>query len=580
MFCSNCGTKIDDNAKFCLNCGAKVMPVASVPSVSDTETVYPVQTPDQPAPAQPAQPDQNFMPQGTIFPMGYDSAEEATKTVAESAPSQVPQQTPVSVPQAMAQETAVPNPTPVPGANPPFVQSPPSMGQTPQYTAPPVAKAPKKKKGKGWIIAVAALLVLALIGGGLYYVKSYRPQQQSKEYQQKALDAYHAGDLDTAMEYLEKAYEISPDENVSKALGAVYYEISYNATQEGDTSKAVEYAEKWYALLPNDDDLKVQLITAYWDIAFDAGGEGDYRTAIDYCKKIEALGVPKEEMKTSLFNYLNGAYNLLIMDLTMAGDTDQALMVLEEGKPYLTDDEYNSRLAEINGDSSGSDDSGSGSSSQPADDGEKPVVEEVTDINTLAQRIAGLSDNQHTPSSALILPLYTEYVDPLISGGQPYTVKLDSSFHYDYVRFYPSDETEGGYYVYYGQLDASGNRSGEGWIISCFNTDTGLDLYFYNADWVNDIANGFFVEYNFFGEDFSEQTMYTGTVKDYLYDGSIKIVWKNGETYYATYNNGVPEVLGDDPDDGQKIIAYNEYGDLWLKVPASSVNDPVGLEKM
>ena len=79
---------------------------------------------------------------------------------------------------------------------------------------------------------------------------------------------------------------------------------------------------------PNDDDLKMQLITAYWDVAFDAGGEGDYRTAIDYCKKIETLGVPKEEMKTALFNYMNGAYNLLIMDLTMAGDTDQALMVL------------------------------------------------------------------------------------------------------------------------------------------------------------------------------------------------------------------------------------------------------------
>lgn len=580
MFCSNCGTKIDDNAKFCLNCGAKVMPVASVPSVSDTETVYPVQTPDQPAPAQPAQPEPSFMPQGTIFPMGYDPAEEATKTFAESTPSQVPQQTPVNIPQAMTQNTVSTNPDPVPGANPPFVQSPPSMGQTPQYAAPPIEKAPKKKKGKGWLIAVAALLVLALIGGGLYYVKSYRPKQQFKEYCQKGLDAYNAGDLDLSIEYLEKAYELSPEEGVMQALGAAYYEVSYNAFDEGDTAKALEYGEKSYAFLPDDSDVKLNLIRVYWTYAYAAGQESDYRNAIDYCKKIEALGVPNEEMKTSLLQYVNSAYNLWVIELGMAGETDEARQILEEGKPYLSDEEYNKRLAEIEGTSNPTDDSGSDSSSQPADDGKKPVVEEVTDIITLAQRIAGLSDNQNTPTSALILPLYTQYVDPLIAGGQTYTVDLDSSFRYDHVRFYPSDETEGGYYVYYGQLDASGKRSGEGWIISCFNTDDGLDLYFYNADWVNDVAEGYFVEYNFFGEDFSDITMYTGHVKNYLYDGPIEITWKNGETYNATYKNGIPEVLGEDPDDGQKIIAYNAYGDLWLKIPASSVNDPVGLEKM
>lgn len=80
MFCSNCGTKIADDAKFCYNCGTPVATPVTAPSVSDTETVYPVQTPVQPAIQEFPQESFPQIPQGTIFPNGYSPAAFAAQS--------------------------------------------------------------------------------------------------------------------------------------------------------------------------------------------------------------------------------------------------------------------------------------------------------------------------------------------------------------------------------------------------------------------------------------------------------------------------------------------------------------------
>ena len=548
MFCSNCGTKLDDDAKFCYNRGTQVASPTATPSVSETETVYPVQAPEQPAPVQTTQPDQTYIPQGTIFPTGYSPAEEAAKATATvETPAQVPQQpvaeTPAYTPQPQVQapyyDTTTAQAQPV-AADPVYAAQP--QVQVPQYAASPVQAAPKKKKGKTGLIIVAALLILALAAGGLYYFKSYRPKKMTQDYLNQALEAYDSGDYDTAVDLTEKAYKLSPDnEDIEQVLYSLYYELNNNA----------------------------------WN-------EGDYETSIFYLKKMATLPSTDQD---SVDTILHSEYNLWLLDLALAGDTARGMEVLEEAKPYLTDEEYADRLAELSGDFShwGGDttEEDTGSEPEEPDDGEKPVVENVTSLETLAQRIAGLTDNGNYDSASFILPLYSEYVFPALTEKGSLIVELDSSFDHRYVKFYPHPEQgEDKYYVYYGDMDADGNRQGFGWILSNYDYDGSRALYFYKSGWENDKANGTFVEYNLWGENYDQYNCYYGNLKDYLYDGDITIIWKNGRTYYATYHDGVPEILGTDPDDGQKIIAYDENSEYWLKMPESSVNNPVGVEKM
>ena len=547
MFCSNCGTKIDDNAKFCMNCGAKVISAANVqaPSVSSTDTVYPV----QPVPAQTAQSDQTYMPQGTIFPMGYSPAKEAAKAAAATEnPVEIPKQPVAEIPVIEPQpQVQVPEyntqATPVQPVVPTYAAQP--QVQMPQYAAPPVQATPKKKKGKAGLIVLAVVLVLALALGGLYYFKSYRPRQQAKDYFDKALEAYNTGDYDTAIEYSEKAYAMFPDnEAAEEVLYSLYYEAYSKSSDDGDIGKALEYLKKMATLPMTDQD--------------------------------------------NLHTLLNSEYNIWLLQLIMEGKTDEAMDVLKEAEPYLTAEEYAERLDMINGDFDYSDDDGAdaeepdnSSSTEEPDDGQKPVVENVTSIETLAQRIAGLTDNGNFDTASFILPLYKDYVFPAINEEGTITVKLDSSFEYGYVKFYPHPEQgDDVYYVYYGDMDASGKRQGEGWILSNYTYDGSTALYFYNADWENDAANGFFIEYNVWGQEFENYNCYYGHVKDYLYDGDITIVWQNGIEYHATYNNGIPEIFGTDPDDGQMIVALDETGDYWLKVPESTAKTPVGVEKL
>ena len=609
MYCSNCGTKIDDDAKFCLNCGAKAAASVAAPSVSSVETVYPVQPVAQPEPVQTAQPvvqtepvqtaqpvaqtvpvqttqpSGQYYPQPTIFPQGYDPA-SPTMPPYTQAETPAAAEAPVNIPQAAVQQTTYQEPVPgmnppyVPGKSQPQVQAPQAMGQTPQYTAAPIQAAPKKKKGKAGLIIVAALLILALIGAGLYYVKSYRPKKQIQDLSEKALAAYDAGDYDSAIGYMEEIYALKPSDDSLDLLESIYVDASYDAYNSGDTLKAIDYAEKGYDLR-GDTNIRDMLFSMYWDMVNEANDIEDYRTCLDYAIKMNNIGPYPDEKQAALDGYISSTFNVYIIQLTMAGDTDQALEVLEEAKPYITEDDYNNRLAEINGDFSHyEDDTQDDSGSQQTDDGQKPVVENVTDINTLAQRIAGLTDNDNYDTASFILPVYTDYVFPAIEETGTLLVKLDSSFNHSYVKFYQSDTAEGGYYVYYGDMDASGNRSGEGWILSSFNNDGELSLYFYNSDWENDKANGFFIEYNVFGDNFDTYTCYYGHLKDYLYDGDITIIWKNGTRYYATYHNGIPDILGTDETDGQLIIALDDTGDYWLKQPEGTTQTPIGVEKM
>lgn len=140
MFCSNCGTQIDDTTRFCPTCGqptAPVQPAAPVQPVAPVAPVEPVV--EQPiAPVVPVEPVAPVVPVEPVAPVAEQPVYQPPMPVAE---------------QPVYQQPEGPMPE-----QPMYGQ--PMYGQ-PYYQQP--APAPKKG-GKAWIIIVAIIAVLAVIG--------------------------------------------------------------------------------------------------------------------------------------------------------------------------------------------------------------------------------------------------------------------------------------------------------------------------------------------------------------------------------------------------------------------------------
>lgn len=115
MFCSNCGAKLSDDAKFCLNCGTKI---------------------DAPTPAAEPAPVVPVAPVAPAAPIG-------------EAPTPVAEPTPAAEAVTLNDSFAI------------------SQSVAP---APAPAPAPKKNKTPAWVIAIIIILAVALVGIGGYIV--------------------------------------------------------------------------------------------------------------------------------------------------------------------------------------------------------------------------------------------------------------------------------------------------------------------------------------------------------------------------------------------------------------------------
>lgn len=180
-FCTNCGSPLREGASFCANCGTKLSvpaapaepaapveaapvaepaPVEAAPA-ADPAPVAPVEAAPavEPAPA-PAEP---------VAPVEAAPAPEAPAAApVEAAPAP---EAPAAAPVEAAPAPEAPAAAPVEAAPAPVAFEAPSG---PVEAAPAaVAEAPKKKKGKGGIVAlfvVIGVLAVALIGVGVYFV--------------------------------------------------------------------------------------------------------------------------------------------------------------------------------------------------------------------------------------------------------------------------------------------------------------------------------------------------------------------------------------------------------------------------
>lgn len=150
MFCSNCGTKNEENAKFCTNCGA-TLEVKATPVVEEAVAETPV---------------------------------VEAPVVETPAPQPTPQPAPQPTPQ----------PVPQPAPQPTFTQN---TGLTPEQ----LAGTPKKKKPLIPIL-IAVVVVIALVIGGMFILGGGYSQKTPEKAVMSFFKCIEKGDVDAFLDMI------------------------------------------------------------------------------------------------------------------------------------------------------------------------------------------------------------------------------------------------------------------------------------------------------------------------------------------------------------------------------------------
>ena len=173
MFCLKCGAELPDGVKFCTNCGAPT--AQSIPAAPPA------------APAPPEQPTQGFAPAAPSYQQTQppQTPPYPTQQYPGQNPYQMPRQGQYQVPQAPQYQQ--PQNQQAPQYQQPQYQQAPQYQQPqyqqPQYQQPQYQQAPQgryqpqppkaKKSKKGLVIGIiAALLVVALVVGGVLFLQN------------------------------------------------------------------------------------------------------------------------------------------------------------------------------------------------------------------------------------------------------------------------------------------------------------------------------------------------------------------------------------------------------------------------
>ncbi len=525
MYCPNCGAKVADNARFCPNCGTSL--AAAAASVAPMPSPEPAKDLSQAAPAPVQEPVSYAAP--VQQPVSYGAPQQQS-----ASPFQPGQNPPPA--------SLVGNPGTASGYEPPKSAEVPDYsypqgsaavpgydaGNDPYYYAP---AEPPKRKGRVWLAIVAVLLILVMLAGLFAsLIRAGRSDRKFDQYVQEAQTAYASEDYSKAIEMYEKALELKPDDKqVREKLGDLYNHLFFG------------------------------LVTT-----------GDYPAAIDALENAERFGSISKEDAAELFG---AAYGLWITELLDAGDYETCAVVLEEAKPYISESEYDTFVSWLEIDQSMSSPDNAVTAPAGPDDASVPG------IKSLALWIASSVDKNAPFELCEDLHEHDEMVSEALEGRPQLTVPV-TGCGFGYVVFYADDGFSGRYYVYYGGLNADGERDGEGWILSRPDYE-GPNVYLFKATWENGKANGPFGEIAAYGEDLNDIRVYTGSLKDGYYDGEIQIFWPSEEkTFFAVYDEGIPTVLGTD-ENGKDIIAYTEDHESWLWIePGTAGSERVGVERM
>lgn len=232
MFCKNCGTQLNDDAKFCASCGT---PVQAAPQ--------PVAEPT-PAPAVAPQP------------------------VVEPAPA------PVVMPQ--------PAVTPAPEA-------------TPAPSAPKKEKKQKVKKEKGqkkskawlWITIIAVVVVLAAAAVAAYLLL-FSPGAKFKKIMGNAETCMSESNYEEAITLYEEALEIKDSEDAEEGMLNAYEKLAEKQFNDGSYDEAIATYETILKMDKKNKAAKKGIVSCKYEKANKALSSNDYLGAIDLYDEVIA----------------------------------------------------------------------------------------------------------------------------------------------------------------------------------------------------------------------------------------------------------------------------------------------------
>ncbi|MBR4928850.1 MAG: zinc-ribbon domain-containing protein [Oscillospiraceae bacterium] len=543
MFCSNCGTKLQEGAKFCHNCGAPVISNAAPAETAEPAFTAPVFKPAEPditsAPVQEPVPEPaaEDIPEPSFSAPVYTPSETQTPdtcipepafaapefTPAEPVVSEAPvmemphdiytqsaspytsaspfdQNAPVSaeapkeiggevpsysytygMPQTSAPRTA--ENSSIPTDNPYTAAAPVTQTQG-TYTAPAGSKKGSKSEKRKRLIAI--VIVFALLAGCWYWFFG-RGNKNS------------GGDITPA-----------PDPVPSQ-------------TGVTDPTELPEYAE-----------------------AVSAMENGDYDTAIDILEELSGQYLESDEVFSKLLEACGYKYQYILENNDYAANEDylnRVCGIMPENADVLRDSYYTEWLKAIyRGDIDGDFYQLYTRTSQYLSDENKELLDNILSYETnVAQLIAENVDDDKRDLASYVMYAQRVTVQMMMEarGNKTKRIHVDGCEYSDVILYY--DEANERYFAYYGGLDQSGARSGNGTLLCCYEyTDEYFKLYYYTCEWSGDLPNGAFDEYIVaYDMDLNNLStdIWKGTLAHGLYDGEF-YQYYNGSWYQGEYSSG------------------------------------------
>lgn len=547
MFCSNCGTQLEEGARFCPNCGTPVVksvPLQEQENNGDTILQQALETGNEaPEIADLSEDNSNMqtepiVEENTLLSEDIMVHNEAFSALESTIPDVIsvngllqdtdtsndakvtqtldvgvetvevasndtlfkaPEMAPVQIPAAFQSQTGQPS----------YVQE--SANVLPPDYAKPVTATPlavetgknppvvtKKKKSKALPIVLGLLAVLLVVG---FFVYQNLPSVKFDKAMTAGEEAYNNADYETAASQFRNALTIRPEDDVAQTdLFYCYDNMAMDAYDADAYSEAIGYYDEARVYCPNYEEECVDYIKAlYSDWCLNTAYGGDIETA--------------ESIYTEA---IQSGYD-------MSATRDELDVIIATAEMMKAGQDYAQKLAET------------------IDDGS------LTDI--MFEYAFGADT----------------FVDDYYAAGGEFPVVFDiTGCNFGKLGFYIVDGSPA---FYYGEYSGN-NRDGIGrWFTSSTRSVGNYTYYEMSGDWKEDVPNGEAIEHfrSYNSSTLTEWYIYS-TVENGLYEGTLKYDYVDDDVYIGTFHNGYPEVIDTVDPNGNtsNVIAYNESKDAWI----------------
>ncbi|MBR0130049.1 MAG: hypothetical protein IJM08_01940 [Firmicutes bacterium] len=435
----------------------------------------------------------------------------------------------------------------------------PAVAAAQPESAKPAEPAAPKKKSKAPIIAL--LLIAALAIGG-FFVYQNLPSTKAAKLVKQAEERMMTDDYYGAVGLLNDAAELQPENTdiPEKIIDAWMANARYMAESD-------------------DDSMAIDL----------------YRVAASKARELQDSGKTKAYLDqigteiSSIINYYieNESYYaaLQLLDAKaemlpeqIAGITREKISIYE---PWIREVLDQPETAVLKG---FKEEILEPIEDQPEFAALEPLFKEVDDRLESAERIERLgllgkdliiytkNDSQSLACSSL----YIKLISSIAEYNNLYKWTRDSADQLPIIASIPgSDQSiglyraQGALFCYIGKYEGR-KRSGEGvWFTYLGNALTDNRRYYARGTWANDMPNGEFTAWDWTkhsGDENETEITYAGNVKDGLFEGKIKVTYKDLDTFVPNYVNGTPQILDTTEYDGEAryITAYGENTTYYL----------------